>query len=211
MTSPLSMIPAVDRVLAQPAVQALSSRCDPAMVTRVVRAAVEALRQDILQGEFAYADRKILLQRVVQDVISGLREALLPSLRPVINATGVILHTNLGRAPLSRPACRKMAELAAGYSNLEIDLETGRRGLRHQLVEGLLCDLTGAEAAAVVNNNAAAVLLTLNTLSPGPGGGGLTWPADRDWRVVPDPGNHGAKRRDHGGSGHHQPYPSAGL
>ena len=85
----------------------------------------------------------------------------------MINATGVILHTNLGRAPLCREAIERVVEVARGYSNLEYDLEKGERGLRYDHVRGLLCALTGAEDALVVNNNAAAVLLVLNALSEG--------------------------------------------
>lgn len=88
-------------------------------------------------------------------------------LRRVINATGVILHTNLGRAPLCREAIERVVEVARGYSNLEYSLEKGERGLRYDHVRGLLCALTGAEDALVVNNNAAAVLLVLNALSEG--------------------------------------------
>ena len=90
-----------------------------------------------------------------------------PRLRPVINGTGVVLHTNLGRAPISREAAAAAAEVAAGYSNLELDLETGRRGDRTSAVAPLLTRLTGAEAALVVNNNAAAVLLMLTALARG--------------------------------------------
>jgi len=90
-----------------------------------------------------------------------------PSLRPVVNATGIILHTNLGRAPLSAAAIRAMERLAQGYSSLEFDLQRGARGSRHGHVSDLLCSLTGAEAALVVNNNASAVLLALAALAAG--------------------------------------------
>jgi L-seryl-tRNA(Ser) seleniumtransferase len=100
-------------------------------------------------------------------VEARLRTALAPKLRRVINASGVILHTNLGRAPLSRAAVEAVAAAAGSYSNLELDTETGRRGERSTLVSGLLATLFGCEAALVVNNNAAAVLLALTALCKG--------------------------------------------
>jgi L-seryl-tRNA(Ser) seleniumtransferase len=124
---------------------------------------VEALREQVTaerQGEAA--DDAERLERVG----ASLRSAVAPRLRRVINASGVILHTNLGRAPLSRAALDALA-VAAGYSNLELDLETGRRGERAALVSGLLMRLFGCDAAFVVNNNAAAILLALTALCKG--------------------------------------------
>ena len=107
-----------------------------------------------------------------RDLVPRARELLAeverPSLRRVINATGVILHTNLGRAPLAASAREAVARAAEGYSNLELDLDSGERGSRHAHVERLLCELTGAEAAIVVNNGAGAVLLAAAALA-GPG------------------------------------------
>src|SRR4030042_2244949 len=96
-----------------------------------------------------------------------LAETARPSLRPVINATGVVLHTNLGRAPLADEALRTIAEIAGGYSNLELESLTGDRGSRYEHVEALLRQISGAESALVVNNNAGAVLLALNSLAEG--------------------------------------------
>src|SRR5207253_10009807 len=102
-----------------------------------------------------------LIERVL-----GLAAAVFqPSLRPVINATGVIIHTNLGRAPLSDEAIAAMGAVSRGYSNLEFDLEAGERGSRYAHLESVLTRLTGAEAAIAVNNNASALLLTLSTLA----------------------------------------------
>jgi L-seryl-tRNA(Ser) seleniumtransferase len=124
---------------------------------------VEALREQVTaerQGEAADDAQR------VERVGASLRSAVAPRLRRVINASGVILHTNLGRAPLSRAALDALA-VAAGYSNLELDLETGRRGERAALVSGLLMRLFGSDAAFVVNNNAAAILLALTALCKG--------------------------------------------
>jgi L-seryl-tRNA(Ser) seleniumtransferase len=124
---------------------------------------VEALRNQVAAersgGELGAPER-------VETVTAALRAAIAPRLRRVINASGVILHTNLGRAPLSRAAVDALA-VAAGYSNLELDLDTGRRGERAALVSGLMKDLFECDAAFVVNNNAAAILLALTALCKG--------------------------------------------
>lgn len=106
-------------------------------------------------------------EQVADEVIRTMDSLLRYRLRRVVNATGIILHTNLGRAPLCPEALERIVEVGKGYSNLEFDLEKGRRGLRYDHVQGLLCALTGAEDALVVNNNAAAVLLVINTFADG--------------------------------------------
>ncbi|MDP6039510.1 MAG: L-seryl-tRNA(Sec) selenium transferase, partial [Candidatus Latescibacteria bacterium] len=131
------------------------------------REAIDRLRRAMREGEIVGDSKEALIALVVADVQGVLADQLAPSLRRVVNATGVILHTNLGRAPLPDVAVEQIADIAGYYSNLELDLETGQRGSRTTLVESLLCELTGAEAAAIVNNNAAAVLLMLNTLAEG--------------------------------------------
>jgi L-seryl-tRNA(Ser) seleniumtransferase len=123
------------------------------------RRAIDERRAAILGGK--PSDTAELTERAFQ-LLAQLDQ---PSLRMVLNATGVILHTNLGRAPLASAAQQAVAAAAAGYSNLELDLETGTRGSRHAHVEGLLCELTGAGAAMVVNNGAAAVLLAVAALA----------------------------------------------
>src|SRR5207249_7491678 len=127
-----------------------------------VRAAREALaraREEITAGH----DPGDLVERALAVAASGAA----PQLRWVINATGVVLHTNLGRAPLAQAAAARVAELASGYSNLEYDLTAGGRGSRHDHLAARLRSLTGAEDALVVNNNAAAVLLVLSALAEG--------------------------------------------
>ena len=112
-------------------------------------------------------DEQIEYTRLGVQVAAEVEAMVAPSLRPVINATGVILHTNLGRAPLLPEAARKIAETATRYSNLEYDIEAGKRGKRDMHTGDLLAEIVGAEAAIVVNNNAAAVFLVLNTLAKG--------------------------------------------
>jgi L-seryl-tRNA(Ser) seleniumtransferase len=106
-----------------------------------------------------------MLEQMIQDLHKNITQWLSPHLRRVINGTGVVLHTNLGRAHLGEVAIKQVMEAAAYYSNLEYDIESGERGSRHSHVEDLICRLTGAEGAMVVNNNAAAVYLILRELA----------------------------------------------
>ena len=142
-----------------PAVEVLGSRLPPSphgLAVAAAREAIAAAREAILAGGPAPGEEE--LRRRAEAALARLSS---PSLRPVINATGVVLHTNLGRAPLAPEAVRRVTEVAAGYSNLEYDLESGGRGSRGAHLEGLLCELSGAGAALAVNNNAAAVMLAL--------------------------------------------------
>jgi L-seryl-tRNA(Ser) seleniumtransferase len=153
---PAKPLPGVGTLVNQPAYAALIVEFGHARVVDAIRAQVAAEREgDATDG----ADRP-------QQVAARLRLLMAPRLRPVINASGVILHTNLGRAPLSRAAVDAL-NVAGGYSNLELDLETGRRGERTALISGMLTALFGCEAALAVNNNAAAVLLALTALCKG--------------------------------------------
>ena len=159
----LSKLPKVDALLATPRAEDLLNTFSRARVVDGLRAQLEALRQQMLQGDgqaHEFADAPFF-----EAVEGDLRAEAKPSLRRVINATGIVLHTNLGRAPLAKSAIEAVAEVARGYSNLEYDLAAGKRGSRHAHVERLLRELTGAEAAVVVNNNAAAVMLAVNTLA----------------------------------------------
>lgn len=158
----LRNIPKVDELLRSDAFAVLS--CGAVAVREAVRGELEELRAHILAGEVTeLPDEKTLCGAIARRA----QNDTLPSLRPVINGTGVVLHTNLGRACLSERAVNAAAEVARGYSTLEYDLATGQRGSRHDHVEELLCRITGAEAAMVVNNNAAAVLLILSDIAKG--------------------------------------------
>src|SRR6266852_9380613 len=159
----LRELPSVDEVLARPAVRALEVRMGRAAVKAAVRQAVAGARERILSGA-AKGPGELVPD---QEVLSRAQREAAPRLRRVINATGVVLHTNLGRAPLHPDAIARVVEVASGYSNLELDLETGRRGHRSAAVEPLLCELFGAEAAHAVNNCAGATLLALAALGSG--------------------------------------------
>jgi L-seryl-tRNA(Ser) seleniumtransferase len=155
-------LPAVPAVLDRPELAGPLARLGRGAALRAVREAIDEARGRIVRGEAAEVDPGSLARRAVE-ILEGER----PGLRPVLNATGVLLHTGLGRAPLAAEAVEAVAEVARGYCNLEIDLDTGERGRRTESVAGLLRRLTGAEAAAVVNNNAGATLLALRALAGG--------------------------------------------
>jgi L-seryl-tRNA(Ser) seleniumtransferase len=159
----LRNLPSVDEVLSRPAVRALEDRVGRAAVKAAARQAIAAARERILTGKTNGPGELV----PDQDVLSRAQREAAPRLRRVVNATGVVLHTNLGRAPLHRDAVARVAEIASGYSNLELDLDTGRRGHRSAAVEPLLRELFSAEAAHVVNNCAGATLLALAALGSG--------------------------------------------
>jgi L-seryl-tRNA(Ser) seleniumtransferase len=162
----LRQIPSVDELLSQPRLAALVQRIDRELLVEIARAALAEVRARITdEGTAAVvvSDSSALEARIASTV----ERVLASSLQPVINATGVILHTNLGRAPLSAAAAEEIQRGATSYSNLEYDLEAGARGKRDVHVGQLLERLTGAEAAIVVNNCAAAVLLVLAALAKG--------------------------------------------
>ena len=155
-------LPSVDRLLQQPSLAALCDRVGRELVLSQVRAVLGELRQQLGTGA---ACSTPIAEDIAKTVASRTDDLLRPSLRSVFNLTGTVLHTNLGRAPLPEEAIAAMTAVARGASNLEFDLDTGRRGDRDSHLESWICRLTGAEAATVVNNNAAAVLLVLNALT----------------------------------------------
>lgn len=160
MTNQYRRLPSVDRVLADEALQRAASEVGSAAATEAVRAELAERRAALRNGG---AD--VSLASIAGAASERAYASLRASLRPVINATGVIIHTNLGRAPLSDAAITAMSAVGRGYSNLEFELEAGERGSRYDHVEALLCRVTGAEAAIAVNNNAAALLLVLSALA----------------------------------------------
>jgi L-seryl-tRNA(Ser) seleniumtransferase len=158
----LSSLPSVDRMLRLEEAQALVRERGRTRVTETIRTVLAEVRSDLQSGRMAGAvTEEVLVARIRARLETQAR----PSLRPVFNLTGTILHTNLGRAPLPAEAIAAMASAAQQTSNVEFDLARGTRGDRDQHVADLLCRLTGGQAATVVNNNAAAVLLVLNTLA----------------------------------------------
>jgi L-seryl-tRNA(Ser) seleniumtransferase len=162
MTSPLQSLPRVDRVSAHASLDGARRRLGAEAVTRLARRAVDEARQAVRGGAPCPS-----LDEVAARAAALAHEALAARARPVINATGVVLHTNLGRAPLAEAAVQALAASAGRYTSIEIDLGTGRRGARAAFAEGGLAQLAGAEAALVVNNNAAATLLALSALAMG--------------------------------------------
>ena len=161
----LRNIPKVDKVLEWPEIKSLLEEFSRPVVITSVRETLDLARADLLRGDTSL--ESLQKEAIVERVRLALAKTNVPGLRRVINGTGVVLHTNLGRAPLSESLRDSMRDAAFGYSTLEFDLETGTRGSRAVHVEKLLCSLTGAEAAVVVNNNAAAVLLALCSLARG--------------------------------------------
>jgi L-seryl-tRNA(Ser) seleniumtransferase len=164
----LRQLPSVDELLATARIRGLLAAQPRWAVLEAIREVLAECRRRVLAGDVTPAAARSLvdLASIETAVGAALRKAG-PSLRPVINASGVVLHTNLGRAPLAEAALIAIRAAAQGYSTLEFDLFTGQRGSRQVHVERLLCALTGAEAAFVVNNNAAAVFLGVNTLANG--------------------------------------------
>lgn len=161
---PRRRLPGVDRLLEREEASAWSRRWGRETVRSALRQTLEAARLRLGRDEKAPVPDP---ERLMEETEERLRRAARPSLRPVLNATGVVLHTNLGRAPLAPEAIEAASGVGKGYSNLEYDLASGRRGSRQAHAEGLLCELTGAGAALVVNNNAAAVSLAVNELAAG--------------------------------------------
>ncbi len=166
----LRSIPSVDELIANPRLAELSAQVGRPLLVAVTRSVLAALRSRIAEhpnDTTTKLEPGELAAQLIGEIIVDVEDALEPSLRPVINATGVVLHTNLGRAPLGAEFFERIRAVATQYSNLEYDLESGSRGSRDVHTSRLLQRLTGAESAIVVNNNAAAVFLVLAALARG--------------------------------------------
>jgi L-seryl-tRNA(Ser) seleniumtransferase len=158
----LRQIPSVEKILEAPELRGYIDKFSHPLVASVVKETVEKVREEAKRSKGA-----VSLEQIVSTIVNILQEQTSSSLQPVINATGVILHTNLGRAPLDENTLSFIKEVSAGYNNLEFDLKEGKRSKRGIFVERLLCALTSAESALAVNNNAGAVLLILSALAKG--------------------------------------------
>lgn len=160
----LRRIPKIDEVLQDERLFFFMETTPRPVVVDSVREVIEEMRQDILSGDREEIESKEML---IGEIIARITGRQKKNLRRVLNATGVVLHTNLGRANLSKRACESIMEVADTYSNLEYDIKSGARGSRHDHVENLIREVTGAEAAMVVNNNAAATMLCLSAMAKG--------------------------------------------
>ncbi|HEY95767.1 MAG TPA: L-seryl-tRNA(Sec) selenium transferase [Dehalococcoidia bacterium] len=160
MENEFRRLPGVDTVISDERIARLAARYPYDLLVNLVREQLEKARELISSGNPCPS-----LDDIVQSVSTQLDRLENPALRPVINATGVVIHTNLGRAPMSKETITAMDTISRDYSNLEFDLLTGKRGSRYVHIEDLLCRLSGAEAGMVVNNNASAVLLALSAIA----------------------------------------------
>ncbi len=160
-----SLIPSVDKILSHPRIHCVLNEYSSTIVKNIVASILNDMRGSIKKNLLTPVD--LNLDAVVDRIVKAVAHRLGSSLRTVINATGVVVHTNLGRSPLSRKVVDRIVEVAMSYSNLEYDLEQGKRGQRNAHLRALIEELTGAESVLAVNNNAAAVLLAIGTLAKG--------------------------------------------
>jgi len=159
------LLPKMDELLARESILHTISEYGRNEVLNALREILDEIRELITSGLITYDDLASALNEIDQNLIKKLKQYKNSGLRRVINATGIMLHTNLGRSPLAEEAITAVVEAAKGYSNLEYDLDTGERGERLKVISDLICEITGAEDATVVNNNAAAVLISLSALA----------------------------------------------
>jgi len=163
----LRMLPGVDYLLELSKADSFFSDIPKSVLVRSIRSEVENLRTNIMDGEQDITETKLSDSIILERVKITVKQAMTLNLNPVVNATGIVVHTNLGRSLLAKDALENLLTIASRYSNLEFDLSKGKRGSRYSSVEDIICELSSAQAAMVVNNNAGAVLLCLETLSRG--------------------------------------------
>jgi L-seryl-tRNA(Ser) seleniumtransferase len=163
--NPFRQLPSVSEVLQVPTVAALAESHAHELIVAAIRQELTALREGLSRGEAL--DGRTSIEDLADRVRQRLGRELRPKLRPVLNATGIVLHTNLGRAPIAEEAAHAAYEAAHGYLNLELELETGKRSSRPLAIREWVCRLTGAESATAVNNNAAATVIALRAMAQG--------------------------------------------
>lgn len=161
----LQNLPGVDHILEMTQGESFWENIPKTVVVSSIRTVIEDLRRGILDGALDIAENSLSDTRILQDVKNRARKIMTPKLLRTINGTGVIVHTNLGRSLLADAAVEHLTAISNRYSNLEFDLSEGKRGSRYSCVEDILCEISGAEAGMVVNNNAGAVLLCLDTIA----------------------------------------------
>jgi len=163
----LRQLPGVDRIMEAGSQGRHFEGIPKSVLVPAIRAAIDNLRSEVLNSREPIDDNRLASDSIVRAVVEKARRTMALNLKRTVNATGIVVHTNLGRSLLAPRVMDHLTTISSRYSNLEFDLEKGRRGSRYSAVEGLLCELSGAPAAMVVNNNAAAVLLCLDTLAKG--------------------------------------------
>jgi L-seryl-tRNA(Ser) seleniumtransferase len=163
----LRELPGIDRMLELAKAEGFTEEIPKSVLVRSVRSVVEDLRKDILEGRPDITETNLSEPEVLKKIKIQVNQSITPNLLRIVNATGIVIHTNLGRSLLASGAIDNLLLIASRYSNLEYDLSTGKRGSRYKCVEDIFCEISTAEAAMVVNNNAGAVLLCLDTMAKG--------------------------------------------
>jgi L-seryl-tRNA(Ser) seleniumtransferase len=163
----LRMLPGVDHILELAATEPLFDNIPKTVMVNSIREALETLRNSILNPERKIREESLSEDRIIELVKAVVKKTMALNLTNLVNATGIVVHTNLGRSLLPGEVIENIAAIAGRYSNLEYDLEAGKRGSRYSNIEDILCEISGAQAAMVVNNNAGAVLLCLDTIARG--------------------------------------------
>ena len=161
----LRLLPGVDQVLERCKNDPFFADIPKTVLVKSVRQALDSRRSRILAADQGFTEESLSDSRIMESVKTAVGRAMTPNLKRLVNGTGVVVHTNLGRSLLPEVVLQNVALIAGSYSNLEYDLQAGKRGSRYSAVEEILCEISGAEAGMVVNNNAAAVLLCLDTIA----------------------------------------------